>query len=87
MKKLLSIVVLCLLLSGNSNACEKEDFTKYISAGKNKCIAILNLGKIEKGKKNLIVFLHGDGSPNSPRPGIPKKSQIRFAKELLILYV
>ena len=83
MKKLLGIVVLGLLLSGNSNACEKEDFIKYISAGKNKCIAILNLGKIEKGKKNLIVFLHGDGSPNSPRPGIPKKSQIRFAKELI----
>ena len=56
MKKLLGIVVLGLLLSGNSNACEKEDFIKYISAGKNKCIAILNLGKIEKGKKNLIVF-------------------------------
>ncbi len=83
MKKLLGIVVLGLLLSGNSNACEKEDFIKYISAGKNKCIAILNLGKIEKGKKNLIVFLHGDGSLNSPRPGIPKKSQIRFAKELI----
>ena len=77
------MVFLGLLLSGNSNACEKEDFIKYISAGKNKCIAILNLGKIEKGKKNLIVFLHGDGSPNSPRPGIPKKSQIRFAKELI----
>ncbi len=83
MKKLLGIVVLGLLLSGNSNACEKEDFIKYISASKNKCIAILNLGKIEKGKKNLIVFLHGDGSPNSSRPGIPKKSQIRFAKELI----
>ena len=83
MKKLLAIVVLGLLLSGNANACEKEYFIKYISAGKNKCIAILNLGKIEKSKKNLIVFLHGDGSPNSPRPGIPKKSQIRFAKELI----
>ena len=44
-------MVIGLLLSGNSNACEKEDFIKYISAGKNKCIAILNLGKIEKGKK------------------------------------
>ena len=76
-------MVLSLLLSGNSNACEKEDFIKYISAGKNKCIAILNLGKIKKGKKNLIVFLHGDGSPNSPRPGVPKKSHIRFAKELI----
>ena len=48
MKKLLGIVVLGLLLSGKSNACEKEDFIKYVSAGKNKCIAILNLGKIEK---------------------------------------
>ena len=83
MKKLLGIVVLGLLLSGNSNACEKEDFIKYISAGKNKCIAMLNLGKIRKGKKNLIVFLHGDGNPNSPRPGVPKKSHIRFAKELI----
>ncbi len=83
MKKLLAFIFLSLLLSGNANACEKEDFIKYISAGKNKCIAVLNLGKIEKGKKNLIVFLHGDGNPNSPRPGIPKKSQIRFAKELI----
>ena len=83
MKKLLGIVLLGLLLSGNSIACDKEDFIKYVSAGKNKCIAILNLGKIEKGKKNLIVFLHGDGSPNSPTPGIPRKSQIRFAKELI----
>ena len=83
MKKLLGIVVLGLLLSGNSIACDKEDFIKYVSAGKNKCIGILNLGKIEKGKKNLIVFLHGDGSPNSPTPGIPRKSQIRFAKELI----
>ena len=41
------------------------------------------MGKIKKGKKNLIVFLHGDGSPNSPRPGVPKKSHIRFAKELI----
>ncbi len=83
MKKLLAFIFLSLLLSGNANACEKEDFIKYISAGKNKCIAMLNLGKIEKGKKNLIVFLHGDGNLNSPRPGIPKKSQIRFAKELI----
>ena len=32
MKKLLGIVVLGLLLSGNSNACDKEDFIKYVSA-------------------------------------------------------
>ena len=46
MKKLLGIVVLGLLLSGNSNACEKEDFIKYVSAGKNKCIAIVKNGNI-----------------------------------------
>ena len=68
MKKLLGIVVLGLLLCGNSNACDKEDFIKYVSAGKNKCIAILNLGKIEKGKKNLIVFLHGCLLYTSPSP-------------------
>ena len=41
MKKVLGILVLGLLLSGNSNACEKEDFIKYVSAGKNKCILFI----------------------------------------------
>ena len=83
MKKILAVMFFSLLMSGNSNACKKEDFTKYISAGKNKCIAMLNVGEIEKGKKNLIVFLHGDGRPNPKGQKIPKRNHIRFVEELI----
>ena len=82
MKKLLGIVVLGFLLSGNAYAetfneekdklpitpesigewdytCKKEDFKKYVATIEG-CIALQHLGKIDKSKKKLVVFLHGD---------------------------
>ena len=82
MKKLLGILVLGLLLSGNACAetfneekdklpitpesigewdytCKKEDFKKYVATIEG-CIALQHLGKIDKSKKKLVVFLHGD---------------------------
>jgi len=82
MKKLLGILVLGFLLSGNAYAetfneekdklpitpesigewdytCKKEDFKKYVATIEG-CIALQHLGKIDKSKKKLVVFLHGD---------------------------
>ena len=82
MKKLLGILVLGFLLSGNACAetfneekdklpitpesigewdytCKKEDFKKYVATIEG-CIALQHLGKIDKSKKKLVVFLHGD---------------------------
>jgi len=43
--------------------CDKEDFKKYVSSEEG-CIALQHLGKINKSKKTLIVFLHGDSKIN-----------------------
>ena len=82
MKKLLGILVLGILYSGNACAetfneekdklpitpesigeweytCKKEDFKKYVATIEG-CIALQHLGKIDKSKKKLVVFLHGD---------------------------
>ena len=40
-------------------ACKKEDFKKYVATIEG-CIALQHLGKIDKSKKKLVVFLHGD---------------------------
>ena len=39
--------------------CGSEDFKKYVATEKG-CIALQRLGKIDKSKKILVVFLHGD---------------------------
>ena len=39
--------------------CLTEDFKKYVATEKG-CIALQHLGKIDKEKNILIVFLHGD---------------------------
>ena len=39
--------------------CDKEDFKKYVATVEG-CIALIKLGKIDKSKKKLVVFLHGD---------------------------
>ena len=39
--------------------CKKEDFKKYVATIEG-CIALQHLGKIDKSKKKLVVFLHGD---------------------------
>ena len=39
--------------------CDKEDFKKYVATVEG-CIALQHLGKIDKSKKKLVVFMHGD---------------------------
>jgi len=39
-----------------SLACDKEDFLTFVSAEKNKCIALQAIGEIKKNKKNLVIF-------------------------------
>ena len=40
-------------------ACDKEDFKKYVATIEG-CVALQHLGKIDKAKKKLVIFLHGD---------------------------
>jgi len=59
MKKLLGIMVLGLLLSTNVySACDEEDFIKHVSS-KIDCMGLVKVGKIDKSKKIIAVFLHG----------------------------
>ena len=58
-----------LILPNFSLACDKEDFLKFVSAGKKKCIALQTIGEINKNKKSLIIFLHGDLSSGAKPPG------------------
>ena len=44
--------------------CDKEDFKKYVATVEG-CIALQHLGKIDKSKKKLVVFLHGDRKEKS----------------------
>ena len=39
--------------------CKKEDFIKYVATIEG-CIALIKLGKIDKSKKKLVVFMGGD---------------------------
>ena len=87
MKKILGILVLCLLWCNAVIAvtfneekdklpitpesigewdytCKKEDFIKYVATIEG-CIALIKLGKIDKSKKKLVVFLHGDRKEKS----------------------
>ena len=64
-----------------SLACDKEDFLTFVSAEKNKCIAIQTIGEIKKNKKNLIIFLHGDLSSGAKPPG--KKGYWKLGNDLL----
>ena len=46
--------------------CDKEDFKKYVATVEG-CMALHHLGKIDKSKKKLVVFMHGDykGKPDN----------------------
>ena len=44
--------------------CKKGDFIKHVAIDEG-CIALQSLGKIDKLKKKLVVFLHGDRKSKS----------------------
>ena len=56
-------------IAGWSHSCDKEDFIKYVGTVEG-CIGIQKLGKIDKSKKKLVVYLHGDykGRENNNTP-------------------
>ena len=56
-------------IAGWSHSCDKEDFIKYVGTVEG-CIGIQKLGKIDKSKKKLVVYLHGDykGKENNNTP-------------------
>ncbi|SVC24549.1 uncharacterized protein METZ01_LOCUS277403, partial [marine metagenome] len=63
--------------------CTKEDFVKYVAIEEG-CIGILKLGKIDKTKKKLVIFLHGDRKNDSDyniKKEYPFSSIIKDQKE------
>ena len=58
--------------------CKKEDFIKYVATIEG-CIALIKLGKIDKSKKKLVVFLHGDRKAKSD---YPIKKDSNFSKAI-----
>ena len=42
------LFLIILILTNNSLACEKEDFLTFVSAEKNKCIALQTIGEIKQ---------------------------------------
>jgi len=63
--------------------CKKGDFKKYVAI-KEGCIGLLQLGKIDKSKKKLVVFLHGDRKNDSDykiKESYPMSSAIKDEKK------
>ena len=63
--------------------CKKGDFKKYVAI-KEGCIGLLQLGKIDKSKKKLVVFLHGDRKNDSDykiKESYPISSAIKDEKK------
>ena len=59
--------------------CDKEDFIKHVAI-KEGCVGLLALNKIDKSKKNLIIFLEGDyrgKKPNDVKKHYPMKQAIK----------
>ena len=59
--------------------CDKEDFIKHVAI-KEGCVGLLALNKIDKSKKNLIIFLEGDyrgKKPNDVKKHYPMKKAIK----------
>ena len=75
------LFLIFLIFPNYSLACEKEDFLTFVSAEKNKCIALQSIVDIKQNKKNLIIFLHGDLSSGTKPPG--KKGYWKLGNELL----
>ena len=58
-----------LILPNFSLACDKEDFLKYVSAEKNRCIALQTIGEINKNKTKdnrheKLIFCSNKFIPN-----------------------
>ena len=60
-----------------SHTCDKEDFIKYVGTVEG-CIGIKQLGKIDKSRKKLIVFMGGDYKGRKPNNN--PKSYSGFSK-------
>ena len=60
-----------------SHTCDKEDFIKYVGTVEG-CIGIKRLGKIDKSRKKLIVFMGGDYKGRKPNNN--PKSYSGFSK-------
>ena len=60
-----------------SHTCDKEDFIKYVGTVEG-CIGIKQLGKIDKSRKKLIVFMGGDYKGRKPNNN--PKSYSDFSK-------
>ena len=103
MKKILGILILCLLWCNAVIAvtfneekdklpitpesigewdytCEKEDFIKYVATIEG-CIALIKLGKIDKSKKKLVVFMGGDYKGKSDYPVKKNENFTKAIKE------
>ena len=52
------LFLIFLILPNYSLACDKQDFLTFVSAEKNKCVALQPIGEIKQNKKNLIIFLN-----------------------------
>ena len=52
-------------IAGWSHSCDKEDFIKHVGTVEG-CIGIKKLGKIDKSKKKLVVFMGGDYKGTKP---------------------
>ena len=52
-------------IAGWSHSCDKEDFIKHVGTVDG-CIGIKKLGKIDKSKKKLVVFMGGDYKGKKP---------------------
>jgi len=46
------------------HTCKKEDFKTYVGTVEG-CIALIKLGQVNKNKKKLMIFLHGDRKSRS----------------------
>ena len=63
--------------------CDKEDFIKHVAI-KEGCVGLLQLGKIDKSKKKLVIFMEGDyrgSKPNNVKQHYPMSAAIKDEKE------
>ena len=65
------------------HGCDKEDFIKHVAI-KEGCVGLLQLGKIDKSRKKLVIFMEGDyrgREPNNVKQHYPMSAAIKDEKE------